>query len=306
MTFLIFFLILLTNFTQLINNNQFNNLRKNMDKILVTTDFSTNSKDGLRFAIQLASQHKFELTFFHSYYIMKPTSWTDATFAVYEKKEADKIQGKLNRFVESTHKRMNILPNKIKCIIKSSVFTDSNIREYAQTNKFSFICISTRGAGKLKKIFGTNTSNLINQSAVPVIAVPPNYRPFKIKSILYASDLVNLEKELKKVVDFAKQLKATVELLHFNSPAEIITDSKIIETAVKKFSKYDVKLRLENANPVNTLIANIESVIQKSKPSILIMFTQQNRSFFQKLFLSSNSSKYSFNAKVPLLVFYKI
>ena len=277
-----------------------------MEKILVTTDFSTNSKAGMRFAIQLASQHKFELTFFHSYYVMKPTSWSDATFAAYEKKEADKIQKKLNQYVVSVYKSIGTASKNVKCVVSSSVFTDSNISEYAFANKFSFICISTRGAGKLKKIFGTNTSNLINNSIVPVIAVPHTYRTGKITNILYASDLDNLENELKKVVDFAKPLKSKVELLHFNSPLDLITDSKIIETAVKKFSKYDVKLHLENANPVNTLISNIESAIQKSKPSMLIMFTQQNRSFFQKIFLSSKSSEYSFNAKVPLLVFNKI
>ncbi|MBL0340770.1 MAG: universal stress protein [Bacteroidetes bacterium] len=179
-----------------------------MDKILVTTDFSTNSKAGLRFAIQLASQHQFELTFLHSYYIIKPTSWSDATFATYKKREEDKIQNKLNRFVTDVYKRMGVVPGTIKCIIKSSVFTDSNIREYAAENKFSYICISTRGAGKLKKIFGTNTSSLINQSHTPVISVPPHYRTTKIKSILYASDLVSLENELKKVVAFAKPLSA--------------------------------------------------------------------------------------------------
>lgn len=277
-----------------------------MDKILVTTDFSTNSKDGLRFAIQLATQHKFELTFFHSYYIMKPTSWSDKTFAAYETKEAEKIQNNLNRFVNSIYKRMKVVPGKINYIIKYSVFTDSNIREYAAKNKFSYICIGTRGAGKLKKIFGTNTSNLINHSTVPVIAVPHNYRATKVKSILYASDLDNLEYELKKVVAFAKPLSAKVELLHFNSMSDLITDSKTIETAVKTFSKYDVKLHLDNSNPVNTLVSNIESAIQKSKPSMLLMFTQQNKTFFEKLFLSSKSADYSFNTKVPLLVFNKI
>lgn len=277
-----------------------------MEKILVTTDFSTNSKAGMRFAIQLATQHKFELTFFHSYYVMKPTSWNDATFVTYEKKEADKIQKKLNQFVESVYKSIEIDSKNKKCVISSSVFTDSNISEYAFTNKFNYICISTRGAGKLKKIIGTNTSSLINNSTVPVLAVPNNYRTGKIASILYASDLVNLESELKKVIAFAKPLKAKVELLHFNSPLDLISDSKIIETAVKKFSKHNVKLHLENVNPLNTLISNIESALQKSKPSMLIMFTRQNRSYFEKIFLSSNSSEYSFNAKVPLLVFNKI
>ena len=72
-----------------------------MEKILVTTDLSDKSKAGLRFAIQLASQRKFDLTFFHSYNILIPTSWNIARIEAYEKVEAKKIQDKLNLFVEN-------------------------------------------------------------------------------------------------------------------------------------------------------------------------------------------------------------
>ena len=48
-----------------------------------------------------------------------------------------------------------------------------------------------------------------------------------------------------------------------------------------------------------------ENVIKKTKPSMLIMFTEQNRTLFQKIFLSSKSADYSFNPKIPLLVFNK-
>ena len=276
-----------------------------MDKILVTTDFSTNSKAGLRFAIQLASQHKYELTYFHSYYIMKPASWNDATFAAYEKKEINNIQKRLNQFVESVYKSMEVVSKNKICVIKSADDTDSNIREYAQENKFNFICISTRGAGTLKKIFGTNTSNLINHSTVPVLAIPHNYRPSKITSILYSSDLVNLEMELKNVVAFAKPIKAKVELLHYTSPLETIPDSKLIEIIVKKLSKYDIKLNIKNTDFAETMIFNIDTAIKKTKPSMMIMFTEQNKSLFQRIFMSSKSVEYSFNAKVPLLVFNK-
>ena len=276
-----------------------------MNKILVTTDFSTNSKAGLRFAIQLASQHKYELTFFHSYYIMKPTSWNDATFDAYEKKEINNIQKRLNQFVESVYKSMEVVSKNKICVIKSAVDTDNNIREYAQENKFNFICISTRGAGTLKKTFGTNTSNLINHSTIPVLAIPHNYRYTKITSILYSSDLVNLELELKNVVAFAKPIKAKVELLHYTSPLETIPDSKLIEIIVKKLSKYDIKLNIKNTDFVETMIFNIETAIKKTKPSMMIMFTEQNKSLFQRIFMSSKSVEYSFNAKVPLLVFNK-
>ncbi|TDE29268.1 universal stress protein [Flavobacterium ranwuense] len=277
-----------------------------MDKILVTTDFSSNSKGALRFAIQLASQHKFELTFFHSYYIANLTSKSDAAFADYEKKEANKIQKKLNQFVASVYKDMDVISINNKCVINSAVFADSNIREYAQENEFNFICISTRGSGKLKKIFGTNTSSLIAHSTVPVIAIPHNYHRSEIKSVIYASDLVNLENELKKVIEFTKPLKAKVEILHFNYPTEISTNKNTIDELVKKNSKYNIKLHIENINLAKSLISNIEAVIKQSKPSMMIMFTQQNRSFFDKIFFSSNSANYSFKAKVPLLVFNKI
>ena len=277
-----------------------------MDKILVTTDFSTNSKAGIRFAIQLASQYKFELTFFHSYYVMKPSSWSDKTFNEYEKDEAEKIQMKLNKFVASIYKSIGAVPKQIKCKVKSSVDTEISIIEYAIDNKFNFICISTRGAGTLKKMFGSNTSNLINHSTVPVIVVPHTYRKNKLSSILYASDLANLEIELKKVVAFAKPLKAKVELLHFNSLTNSLTESKIIANAVKKFSKFEIKLQLEKVSLENTLISNIDNAVKKSKPSLLIMFTQQNKSLFDRIFLSSKSLDYSFNTKVPLLIFNKI
>jgi len=276
-----------------------------MNRILVTTDFSSNSKAGLRFAIQLASQHKYRLTFFHSYYIMKPTSWNNATFDAYEKREMDEIQKKLNQFVDSVYKALGVVAKNMACILKSSVFTENSIREYAQENNFTYICISTRGAGTLQKILGTKASHLINHSIVPVIAVPPLYRPRKITSILYTTDLVNLEKELKKVVAFTKPLKANVELLHFHYPLEITNRKKMMDKVKNKISKHNITLHLEEKDLTRTLIASIEATIRKTKPSIMIMFTQQNRNFFDKIFLPSKSAKYSFNAKVPLLVFNK-
>jgi hypothetical protein len=38
---------------------------------------------------------------------------------------------------------------------------------------------------------------------------------------------------------------------------------------------------------------------------MMIMFTQQNKSFFERLFLSSKSAEYTFKLNVPLLVYNK-
>jgi len=276
-----------------------------MKKILVTTDFSSNSKAGIRFAIQMATQQECELTFFHSYYIMKPTSWGEKTFTSYENHEATKIKAKLEKFVASVYSGMGILPGKINHVIASSFITDANIMKYAKEKAFDLICISRRGDGKMKKIFGTNTSNLILQSPVPVAAIPNTYKQTKIKSVLYATDLSDIEKEMKKVVEFAGPFGADIEILHLNYPSDIVYNSKVIENIIHKFPKSHIKYSLENINLLYNLVVNLQSVIKKRKPSVLVMFTDQKQGFFQKLFLSSSTAEYSLNSSVPLLVYPK-
>jgi nucleotide-binding universal stress UspA family protein len=277
-----------------------------MDKILVTTDFSSNSKAALRFAAQLASQHKYELTIFHSYYIANLGLSSGPAYDDYQSKEKDKIQKKLNKFVESVYKDINVVSANKKCVIKSAFLADSNIREYAQEKNFSFICISTRGSGKLKKIFGSNTSNLLTHSLVPVIAVPFNYRISEINKIIYASDLMNIESEIKKVNEFAKPLNAKIEILHFEYPSEETVKTSNLNDVMKMNLGSNIVLHIETINLTESLVLNIQRVIKKSKPSMLIMFTEQNRGFFDKILHHSKSVYYSFNTKVPLLVFNKI
>ncbi|UQD55317.1 universal stress protein [Flavobacterium sp. K5-23] len=277
-----------------------------MEKILVTTDFSANSKAAMRFAIQLASQKEYELTFFHSYSVSNLSSMSDAEFTAYEKKEAEKIQKKLNQFVEKVYIGIGVDSKSNKCVIKSAVLTDSNIREYAVKNKFSFICISTRGSGKMKKIFGSNTSNLIRHSAVPVISIPYNYRRSEVTNILYASDFFNFDFEFNKVMEFATPLMVGVDILHFKPHKAVVPNLQNITDNINKYPEFAVKLHIGTLNMVESLQSNIQSVIKRLKPSMLIMFTQQNRSFLDKIFVGSKSVNYSFYAKVPLLVFKKI
>lgn len=276
-----------------------------MKKILVTTDFSKKAKAGLRFAIQLASQSAVELTFFYSYHLIKPTSWSDAAFASFKKDEAGKNEKMLIRYVNSVYKNKGIVPKNIKYIVKEGIFADSNIREYALNHHFDFICISTQGAGFLKKILGTTTSSLISFSAVPVIAVPHNYRTKKVKSLLYFTDLTHIDKELEKVVEFAHPLLAEVKLLHFNYPFGIADKKTNMEKAVKKYPKGSIDLRLIDCDSQESLISKINEYAALFKPSMLIMFTKQNRSFIEKIFYASKSESYSFSAKIPLLVFSK-
>lgn len=276
-----------------------------MKKILVTTDFSANSRSALYFAIQLASETECSLTFFHCYNLMTPTSWNGKVLESFEKSQTHKIEMKLKRLVESIYKISSLKRGVYKCVISRSLSPEKNIIDYAEKNEYDFICMSRRGSAVHKNIFGTITSRLISKSLIPVIAVPPNYRREKITKVLYASDLTNLEKEVKLVIDFIKPLNAKLELLHFKVPSDVYLDRNIIEKASKKFFGYPVNIHLRDFNFSESLVKNLDRVINSSRPSITIMFTHQHRDFFDRLFLPGVTPSYAFKARVPLLIFPK-
>lgn len=277
-----------------------------MKKILVPTDFSVNSKSGIRFAIHWAARQKLEIVFVHVLYILRVTRWSSAYFEKYAEQEEKLCISKFEKFIADIYRQMNVKQGNYSRIILKGMSADITILDYCRKNQgFDYICISTRGAGKYAKIFGSNTGNLITKSEVPVLAVPKTYRIADIKSVLYATDFRNYSEELKKVSAFVQPLKSKVEILHFAYPDEIVFDEKFIETAFKKKFKYGLKLHFEKNDDANSLIENLQNQIRIRKPSIVIMFTNQKRTFFQKLFLSSRAEDLSFQVKVPLLVFNK-
>lgn len=277
-----------------------------MQKILVPTDFSTNSKVGIRFAIHWAAQQKTALAFIYVLHILRPTTWSDSYFEKYAEAEGKNCRVKLGKFITQIYKTMNLKPDNYSLVVTEGISADISILDYCRDKtEIDYICISTRGAGKFKKIFGTNTGNLITKSHIPVMAIPNNYKHAGLNSIMYATDFHNYAEEIKKVVAFAKPLKAKVEVLHFAWPNTIVFDVPIIEAVFKKQFKYNLKVHLVKTNATHSLVEKLQEQIKTEKPSVVIMFTEQNRTFFQKLFLGSKSEELSFEAKVPLLVFNK-
>jgi nucleotide-binding universal stress UspA family protein len=277
-----------------------------MKKVLVPTDFSANSKSGIRFAIHWAALQKLELVFVHVLHILRATQWTDTYYEKYAKQEEQNCSITFKKFIAGIYSSMKIKPGRHSFVIIQGISADVSILDYCSSNPgIDYICISTHGAGKLKRIWGTNTGNLITKSPFPVLAVPGTYRFTGIRRMMYAADFNNYEMELNRVVDFALPLKAQIEILHFSWPGETAAGEKMTETALNKKYKYGLKVHYENNDAVHSLTENIQQQINKRKPSLVIMFTNQERTFFQKLFLSSKAEELSFKTKVPLLVFNK-
>jgi nucleotide-binding universal stress UspA family protein len=277
-----------------------------MPKILVPTDFSINSKAGIRFALQWSLQQKLTIQFIHFFHTRRLPQWTDAEFKINVDREAVYFTRKLEQFIRAVYKSTNIVPGKYNCLAKYGLSADIAIMDFCRDQSdIQFICISTRGAGKLNKLLGTHTGNLTTHSSVPVITVPKNYRMKPIKNILYASDFSSYTKELKKVVAVARPLGANIHVLHVSSPDEIIPDVKWIKKAVKDSLHYVIDLQIEKRRSSQSLLKDLQMQIYRLNPSLIIMFTDQHRNFFQKLLSPSKVEQLSFRTPLPLLSFNK-
>lgn len=276
-----------------------------MEKILVTTDQSANSKSAIRFAIKLANQRKAELVILHVYNLLKPFKWTEKAFTHYTAQFCEKTTKELLAFIAEIYSGIQEPEINYQLVLVSNSDVVEGIRDYASKHDCAYICISTRGAGTIKKIFGTHTAKLISTSDVPVLCIPSTYRLKPLKHILYASDMTDYENELKRVVSFAKPLKATLAMMHISYPYEFAFDKELAEATLKKKAAYKVNLLMPERNITATLLEDIDKAIKSAKPSLLVLFTHQSRSMFEKLLFPSTAEAYSFYGRLPLLTFNK-
>lgn len=273
-----------------------------MKKILVPTDFSENSKSALEFALGWAEKEMLHLEFLYVTHISRNTEWTDNEFLVHSETDRTEVQLKLDAFVQQMISERKHKPAAVTTTVIEGLRADNTILDYCEDDGSLYcICISTRGAGGLQKMLGTNTGNLITHSKIPVIAVPQNYSETEISNVLYASDLENYEDEINKVIEFAQPLHAAVEVLHFTWPDE----NRAEKDNFSKDYEYGFTLSFPPHNVSKKLINNLHEVVKEKQPSILIMFTNQEKNFWQKLFSPSKTEQISFEIEVPLLVFKK-
>lgn len=277
-----------------------------MLKILVPTDLSRESRSGIRFAIQWAARHKASLLFFHVASITGLTRWSEKQYSSFRLAELDLRQRRLRKMVAGVYTRLGIQSQQYECLIVEGISPEATLQEYCREHKdIAFICMGTHGASGLQKLWGTHAGNMVTQSPIPIIVVPKGYRARPITRLLYASDLVHYEEELKKIAPLAHQLQAELHILHLVEHDERVPDQRLFEKVLKHEFHIGCHIHFEIADETKSIAANLDKFIQQMKPSLVIMFTDQQRTLFEKIFFPSRAESYAFRARTPLLAFPK-
>lgn len=274
-----------------------------MINILVPTDFSALSKVAVHYAIKIANKLNGRITLLHVITITKPTRAT-----MHEKirtLEEDLIrfaERDLIRLFKQVSKTVKTTSPIQYSVVRSSDFTEA-IKKEAKRLSTGLIVMGTKGASGLKKaVVGSNTASVIEWSNVPVLAVPDKAQFRGFKDIVYASDLKNLERELKTLILYADPFGSTVHLVH------VVSSGKEVDDLEAKIDKVVKKLGYKNVVSLVLVDRYVEGAIDQyigvCKADLLAMFTH-NLNFYEKLFDRSMTRKMAFHSIVPLLAFKK-
>jgi nucleotide-binding universal stress UspA family protein len=271
-----------------------------MKRVLVPVDFSNNSDAAIRYAISFAQDAKCQLVFFHSSITLIPAGGPVNAYRNAVSEDTSSKEKLLKDKFEQISRELDIMsdPSQIKYVVKHGGPVHDQIIKVIKEEDIDLCIISTHGATGLKKIFmGSVTSKIIENSPVPVLAIPVNFNYHSIEKIIYSSDLRDYEYEIKQVRSFATFINAHIEILSFNHSAPV-SEHERVELAKEGISF------TEKTIDDKPLITHLKSYLTRKPECILTMFTHP-RTRLGKFFLGSNTEEIAMDLHFPLLTFQK-
>jgi nucleotide-binding universal stress UspA family protein len=272
-----------------------------MVNILVPTDLSEVSKIAVQYALKIVNKLGGTLTVLHVVIVIQPTRATmRLQLKSLEKDLMETSREDMEAFVSTISKQLKTEVSIQVKVAKGTSFNDAVKRE-AKKLRTGLIVMGTKGASGLRKyVLGSNTASVIEVSHVPVLAVPELGEFKSFKNVVYATDLTNVQKELKTLIPYLEKFNSTVHLLHVTSSLKEVSGlEKKIDGIVKKAGVTNVICKvIVNKN----IDEAIDYYVVESKADLLTMFTH-DVSFYEKLFNRSMTRKMAFHSKIPLLAF---
>ncbi len=271
-----------------------------MLRILLPTDFSLLARKAAVFAHQLSQQIDAEFVLLHCDDKPRPAYAMIRKIDDILRKEALET---LNELAASI-KAETGLPATIKTdfLIGDPI---ASLEQYCKHNRIDLVIMGTKGETVVRnKLFGSVASGVMENVNIPILFVPAAAEPHTPRSIIFATDLTDLDREIKEVIAFARFFSAKVHVLHIYP--EILSPDTFDEerTQLDLIAKTDYEQVSFNAVMDSDIIKGINRFIEAENPDMLAMFTYKT-GILEYLFNESITEELAAHATKPLLVLRK-
>ena len=140
-----------------------------LKRLLVATDFSSNSELALQYGLSLAQEYQAEL---HLVHVITGARSTDAEIAWTSPESEGSYHAAARRLHESIPAEVHLWSKVTHAVREGRAYRE--IVSYAVEQDIDLICVGAHGQDfKLGTLFGTNTDRVLRQAPCPVLVVRP-------------------------------------------------------------------------------------------------------------------------------------
>lgn len=268
-----------------------------MQHILIPTDFSDNSLNAARYAMDLFVHDVDQYTVVNCYDL---PAYGDSTMVDITPHLARASSEGMDEFqVELTKALVN---KDLRIDYKSEHGRlDRIVQNFGRrANVPELVVMGTQGATGMKAVFmGTNTADVIKHSGLPVLAIPAEATYSSLKRIVLADDGGELD---PKVLDVLIQIVmlTNAELIVtrvLNEKAQVEDPAKVsgIVSALRDVPHTTVDLSGED------IITALNDEVVRNNADLLVV-VHRERGVFERLFRRSISSALVMHSRTPMLV----
>ena len=263
-----------------------------MLNILCPTDFSPNSEFAVEYAINLSNAIDARLTFITSYKV----PYVAGSIRALDEKIHEALHDDLQYFVRKFKHLITTGKEPETIVVEGN--TSVSILFYAKQHKIDLIVMGTKGSSGLANvIIGSITKKFFEQNEVPILAIPYSAKELLTgNAILLSLDNkgINNEHSIHLLSELKKIPNTEVKVFHVISPNEKID---LAENTGKLIGIVDDIIEKEGIDPV----LEIKHYVDENNIGIVAMVGRRH-SFWERLFLESNTTAELFSTNVPILM----
>jgi len=266
-----------------------------MTTFLVLTDFSVAARVATQYAGLLARQMRARLVLLHA--IPRHSQWLGEL----DDELMQEARQKLSADKENLAGQ-GLPAETIHAEVINQFPLDVVARTYAKAIRAGLIVMGMRGlSGNNKLALGSYTREVMENSPVPVIAVPEDAPAAAISRIVYATDLEQLFVETGILVPYARAFGAAVHILHVKPPGdEHTTAADELVAQLQGQTAYD---RISFSERTGTdLEAEIHRFAQEREADLLAVFAHR-KNIFERMFSKSLAGALCSHVQVPVFLF---
>lgn len=280
-----------------------------MKNILLPTDFSENSWNAIKYAIQFFEHIKCN---FYLVHIIRPnTIVVDDSPYILNQEVLDNLytkpsKQKLNEILKRISKRLPNKENHKFYTLTDYGFFIETIRKMVDEKHIDFIVMGTKGVSGLEKIIlGSNTADVITKVKCNTLAIPENSKFVSPKEIAFPTDFSlshNLQ-ILQPILDIIEQFMSSLRIVHINSKHVDINSEQAKNKEL--LDDYFNNIHHSFHYLTNKKVEDAVQCFVESRDINIICMVAKNLNYFQQILFHSKVEKISYHTDVPFLVMHE-